>query len=425
MRIKLKDIPLYYSSSAIKQEAISKFLHRRVNLITLLSHIAVKNLSHASKLMKKALLQHKPTPELLLFDAEINLLLNNRIRFEYIIERVKLPFYTSKAQKALYYYLLAQHELYMTDMKTASEQCSKALRIYERLGFTYEQGKCYFLLAQIYRIAGITDIAYTMLREAQKIYKTLDIKAKLTEIEAYFGLIELGLEHYDIAIEYLTKASKMSVQFKFDNTSADINNWLGLVFFLNNQVKKAENHLKKAYKQTQTKEGKIYASEMLARLYFKNKNYAEAEKYIKKALLLAEDLKSYAHIFEITYLKAELHYAQEQYDICAKLLTRLIQQKTPASTTYYPANAYTLLGLVKLKANDLETAQTLFKQAVDLERSRNRLKGVAIDYNNLAELAHLKGQREEEYKYLNQALEYAKSIEDKELSEYLRAKLKA
>jgi hypothetical protein len=65
----------------------------------------------------------------------------------------------------------------------------------------------------------------------------------------------------------------------------------------------------------------------------------------------------------------------------------------------------------------------LFKQALDLEHSQDRLKGAIVDYNNLAEIYKLKGDKNEENKYLNLALKYAKDIDDKELITYLEKKL--
>ena len=128
-------------------------------------------------------------------------------------------------------------------------------------------------------------------------------------------------------------------------------------------------------------------------------------------------------IFENLYLKAEILYASNDYEQSAEILTALIKEKTPAFTTFYPANAYTLLGLINLRQDRLNAARTLFKQAVDLENSQNRIKGAAIDYNNLAELALREGSGEEARTYLQQALSYAEMLEDEELKNYLKAKL--
>ena len=122
----------------------------------------------------------------------------------------------------------------------------------------------------------------------------------------------------------------------------------------------------------------------------------------------------------------KLFYKRIRVSICCfRSIWILIKhaEKAPAFTTFYPANAYTLLGLINLRQDRLNTARTLFKQAIDLENSQNRIKGAAIDYNNLAELALREGSGEEARTYLQQALSYAEMLEDEELKNYLKAKL--
>ena len=58
-----------------------------------------------------------------------------------------------------------------------------------------------------------------------------------------------------------------------------------------------------------------------------------------------------------------------------------------------------------------------------MESSLNRIKGAAVDYNNLAELSLREGHKEEAEKYLRRALEYAETLADKELINYLKSKL--
>lgn len=65
----------------------------------------------------------------------------------------------------------------------------------------------------------------------------------------------------------------------------------------------------------------------------------------------------------------------------------------------------------------------MFKQAVDLEHGKNRLKGAAIDYNNLAEIAKKQGYRDEAEIYLLQAVKYAEETDDNKLKTYLKNKL--
>ena len=148
------------------------------------------------------------------------------------------------------------------------------------------------------------------------------------------------------------------------------------------------------------------------------------------SLLLPVSFRKYESLCQLAYNTVEEH--RHLFRRLAVLtiqpfpyhcISALIKEKAPAFTTFYPANAYTLLGLINLRQDRLNTARTLFKQAIDLENSQNRIKGAAIDYNNLAELALREGSGEEARTYLQQALSYAEMLEDEELKNYLKAKL--
>ena len=172
-----------------------------------------------------------------------------------------------------------------------------------------------------------------------------------------------------------------------------------------------------------TKEASAFAYEMLARIALHLKEYEQALHNAEQALLRHNANNHEAGIFENLYLKAEIYFAIKNYTQSSEILTTLIKNKTSSYTTFYPANAYSLLGLIEMHQNHLNLARTLFKQAIDLENSKNRLKGAAIDYNNLAEICLQEGDKKSAENYLRQALSYAEEIEDHELKDYLKAKL--
>lgn len=421
--IRKKDLPLFYSTDAVKTETLRKFLHIKPLKETVISRIAVKDLTLAAKYLERAVKKAPQNTKLLLLDAEIADLRHEQRRFHHIIEHVYLPRFMCLPLKAKFWHLKAKNELFQTDMMSASEHASKALKAYQKLNFEYEEAETYLTMAQIYRISGVFDVAFTMLKEAEKIYKKLNLYAKIAEVKAYFGLSEIGRENYKVATEYLENAEKICQKHKLFGTLADIENWLGLVAFLTNKYKRAEQYFTTALENAAHIPTKTFATEMLARIYLKNKEPEKALKLTDQALQYAKAMQHYPSIFESLYLKAEIFYFDENYPACREILTALIKEKTPPSAIYYPANAYTLLGLVEFQENNLDMACTLFKQALDLEHSKNRLKGAAIDYNNLAELSRRQGLLPEAEIYLKQALHYAEEIEDKELIKYLKSKL--
>lgn len=420
-----QDLPFYYSSYAIKQACKHDFFNKPYDTI---DNLMVKTALVPNRLallpnVEKALAKNPKNFALNLLKAHIYLSSDKHIQFRHTLQNITPPHVAPKHEKAQYYYFSALNEFYETDMEKASEQCSKALKFYQESGFIYEEAQCYLLLAQIYRTIGVFDVAETMLKEADKHFHKLKMNAKKAECMAYLGLISFGREQYDFAIQYLTGATQIAKRRKLIRSYADINNWLGLAFYMNQKKGKAEKCFLIALKNAQTKECTAYAAEMLARVRYQNKDYKNAVKYINTALNASDFQLNAAGFLENLYIKACILFAEENYSQSRKILTRIIKKKLSPAIPFYPANAYTLLGLIELKENNLNTAKNLFKQAADLEHGRNRLKGAVIDYNNLAEVARRQGSSFEAEQYLRQALDYAQKIKDDNLKDYLQSKL--
>lgn len=507
--LRQKDLPLFYSSYYLKQSCVRRFFRLPQTLEAGLAALAAETPAAALPEVQKALRAAPHNWRLQMLCAELCRILNRRAEFQHIVEQILLPSPASvlfrvplsapaflrfplpvpSALKADFLLLTALGELYQTDMYSASAHCSQALRLYQKNGFAWEEAECYMALAQIYRISGVFDVAFTMLREAKKIWQELGIPAKQAETEAYFGLAEIGRENYAAAKEYLAAAARICAEHNLIQTGADVKNWQGLTAYLRHEDDRAAevfsavacskatlsatvstpSHPKPNTDTTTTPptsdtnfphpasditisdiaaaaapdtaapatataqalskphavsaEARAFAVEMLARISLRRKQYSEALCRADEALALHQKSNHRPGIFENLYLKAEILYASDDYEQSAGILTALIKEKAPAFTTFYPANAYTLLGLINLRQDRLNTARTLFKQAIDLENSQNRIKGAAIDYNNLAELALREGSGEEARTYLQQALSYAEMLEDEELKNYLKAKL--
>lgn len=510
--LRQKDLPLFYSSYYLKQSCVRRFFRLPQTLEASLAALAAETPAAALPEVQKALRAAPRNWRLQMLCAELCRILNRRAEFQHIVEQIRLPSPASvlfrvplsapaflrfplpvpSALKADFLLLTALSELYQTDMYSASAHCSQALRLYQKNGFAWEEAECYMALAQIYRISGVFDVAFTMLREAKKIWQELGIPAKQAETEAYFGLAEIGRENYAAAEEYLAAAARICAEHSLIQTGADVKNWQGLTAYLRHEDDRAAevfsavacskatlsatvstpSHPKPNTDTTTTPptsditisdiaaaaapdtaapasataasdttapatataqalskphavsaEARAFAVEMLARISLRRKQYSEALCRADEALALHQKSRHRPGIFENLYLKAEILYASDDYEQSAGILTALIKEKAPAFTTFYPANAYTLLGLINLRQDRLNTARTLFKQAIDLENSQNRIKGAAIDYNNLAELALREGSGEEARTYLQQALSYAEMLEDEELKNYLKAKL--
>lgn len=172
----------------MKQDCTRRFFRLPQTAEARLAALAAADPAAALPEVRKAVHASPRNWRLLLLYAGLCRILNRRRDFQHAIEQIRLPSPASvlfraplsapaflrfplpvpSALKADFLLLSALGELYQTDMYSASAHCSRALRLYQKNGFAWEEAECYMALAQIYRISGVFDVAFTMLREAKK-----------------------------------------------------------------------------------------------------------------------------------------------------------------------------------------------------------------------------------------------------------------
>jgi len=410
------DYPFFYSTYYAKKSFIF-LLTKEEELLKQLSLLNRKKDITFPKLNPKSPYKAK------LLNLELNLLTSS-------IENIspidfKLPFYAPAPLKAKYLYLNALISAYKTDFNTATKDLNRALKIYKKHKHFFECGQCYIELSKIYKICGCFDITSTLLLEAYKIFSNhIFVPQKLAEIKAYLGLNELQYENYSNAISYLKEAISLSNKHSLVTTSANSSNWLALAYFLNKDYEKSLKTLNKITSKKLPLPTLLFKLELLARLH-KDSSPQIALKHLNKALKIAQKLNNTQELFELNFLKAEIYYSTSNYQKASLILTDLINQKSSPNAPYFKANAYSLLGLIALKLNNLKRAKNLIKTSLDLELSKSRFSAIAIDYNNLAEVEKQKNQTSTSKQYLKLALDFAKSSNDQQLISYLEEKLSA
>ena len=422
------DFPLFYSTYFIKKETLRQVLRFKPSRLHALYALAIKNPLLAKKTATRARpdLHHKKYQEWLLLCAELEMADNNCNQCYEYFQKIMKPKALPRPLQARFLYLTARYEFFQTDMKNAAEHITRAIQIYKNKKYTayqYEYGECISTMGQIYRISGMHDAAFSLFNEAQKVYQTIACPPKEIETNAYLGLLEIGQENYALAQDYLEEAYQKATRQNMQKTQTDIKNWQGLIFYLQKDYVASQKSFTEALKAAQALHTKTFSTEMLARLYYTLKEEKKALTYINQAIDYNNKLARYSGIFENQYLKAEIYFNHQDYKKSKDILNLLIKNNQYKSSTYDIANAYTLLGAIEFKQNNLNRAHTLFMQALDLEHSKDRLKGAAVDYNNLAEIARCTGDKETSEKYLKQALLYATQTNDTELAEFIKTKL--
>lgn len=323
-----------------------------------------------------------------------------------------------QAEKA---YLSAIAYLQEGDMLSASEQASNALRIFQKKHYTYEEAKTYLLLAEIYRISCVNNIAQTMLESALKIFQEAKLPLFHAQATALSGMLMLFENRLEEAEDKFEKA--LAIHFE-KPLKADIFNQLALLKLAQKDEKNALKIAKSALKLHQEAENDrgIAFSRQLIGHFLLNSGFAQkAAAEAKKAAIIYLQQQNFSAYAESLYLQARALCKQEQYGKAEKILRQILEESNQHSLNFHIANAYSLLGLIYLQKHDLSRAKVLLQQSLHLEQNHNRCSGLAADYANIALVENLSGDFNAAIESRKIALEYAQKTGDNDLIELIKS----
>ena len=136
----------------------------------------------------------------------------NNDNFDGVIEILNHPFLEKNKNNkvlALKYMVQAKIALSEGDLLISSEKAARALKILKKYNMLFEEAECYFLLGNIYRMAGIFDSSEFMLRSSLKIFKILGSYSKEVETLGTLGLLMAVQKRFSEALEYYKSAEQV------------------------------------------------------------------------------------------------------------------------------------------------------------------------------------------------------------------------
>lgn len=386
--------------------------------ILLLAHINAKLAYGKLKKHKKQIINH---PKYRVYYPILAHLLFDFTSFHNSVQSISGKGHSSLSY-AYYNYISTYVYLTEGDMLSASQNASAALKYFEKHRYFAESAECYILLAEIYRISCINDIAHTMLDSALKIYKKQNLSFFIARTLTYKGMLMLFENQYDAAQEYYIKAISLTDNYQL---ISDINNQQAILYLSQNRLTQAMQQAKSALKihtLLKNKHTEALSRQLLSQITMAKKQYPTAEKYALSAADLYLKQKNYSAYFECLYIASQALYKHSKYQKSEQYLRHIIELSNKYKSNFHIANAYSLLGLIYLYLDDLQRAKVLFQQSLFLEQKNQRSEGLIVDYNNLALIASITGDEDTAKSNLNLALEYAQKVEDTELISIIRKK---
>jgi len=321
----------------------------------------------------------------------------------------------SFTERAYYNYIAAYAYLSDGDMLSASHKASAALKQFCKLRYAPEEALTYLLLAEIYRVSCVNDIARTMLASALKIYQQLNLAQNLAKTQVAHGMLMLFENRPDEAAEKYRQTLDMAPT---EVLKADIYNQQALLFLTQGKFKEAKQAATAALKiheRFHNTHQSALSRQLLAQTAFRQKYYNKTLSLSRQAAEQYLQQGNYSAYAECLYLGAEALYKQKKFPPAEKLLRKIIALAKQRHHNFHTANAYSLLGLIYLHSGDLPRAKVLLQQSLGLEQNHNRCSGLVSDYVNLALIEELSGNKDKAQENIDIALEYAKQTQDDEL----------
>lgn len=336
-------------------------------------------------------------------------------------------FYKANKQRPLdayFQYISAYVYLQEGDMLSASQNASAALKIFQKYRYSAEEARTYLLLAEIYRLSCVNDVAFSMLQSALKIYRTQKLRCCEAETIALIGRQFLFESRYDEAFEKYQQALKTAPN---DNLKADIYNQSALVCIVQNNLAKADKFIKTALDIALRHKDEFriaFTRQLLGHVAFNRQSYSVARRHFDAAAELYAKQQNKSAYLECLYLSAETYYKQDKYKAAENVLRRILDAGELYGHSFHMANVYSLLGLIYVENGDYERAKALLLQSLNLEHSNNRCEGLSADYTNLAMIDAKCGNLLSARENLQTACEYARKTGNEELVALIENKLK-
>lgn len=328
--------------------------------------------------------------------------------------------------RAKKHYWQAYYNLQEGDLLSATENGTRAVRLFNKQGYFYEEAETHLLLGTIYRISAVEDVSQFMLEAARKIFQSLGAGRKEAEALGNLGMLMVMQSRFEEADDYFQKAREIYHPDGQQLGEAEIINQEALTALIKKDFNEARRLAETAlgmHQDIKNQEGTAFSLELLGHLESETKNWKQALEHAKQAQKIYSKTSNAAALLEALFLEAKANFELEENKAAEDILRKIIDFSKSHSSCFHVANAYNLLGLIYLKQGNLQRAKGLFQQSLDCELHNDRASGAAIDYANIAMIEYRRGQQEQAEKTLSTALEYAKADGETDLAKYLEEQL--
>ncbi|ADH61735.1 helix-turn-helix domain protein [Thermoanaerobacter mathranii subsp. mathranii str. A3] len=238
-------------------------------------------------------------------------------------------------------------------------------------------------------------------------------------IKFYLAKSYLVIKDYQKVLEILDKISSYFEKNSFNETMVEIHYMKGLSLgnlqkfqsSLENYLRALDGFEKYSLRNTELKSRILFS---IASLYSKMGEFIKARDYYIKCLEYSTQIKAVDFIALSNNGLGLVNYELKQYKDALKYIRRAILISKTLNLKEDIANEYNYLGFVYTDLKKYDIAEKYFLKSYSLYKDLDDKKGMAYNLTEIGRIYYLKEDYQKALEYLNESLEIVKEINEQE-----------
>ena len=318
---------------------------------------------------------------------------------------------------------LAMISLHQANLAESERQLTMALSVFEKEEDDFEYARAANRLGMVYRLAGAFESAEEAHYRAKSLAEKHHWDNVLAETLGNLGMVYEGKDRFDQALEQHTDALKLlGKEEKNVFEAACLQRQIGLCYLRKGDCNHALDAFRICLQSFENQKELIMQSRVLNDMTLvyqaagkDGEALKTAERSVQKAEEAGDEFELAANRLLHSGLKVERNLTDGSTEEELKKALAFFRKKNKKTEN---ANAAAMLGLLYLRREEWDRAESCFRESARIEEMLHRSLGLASDYSNLGLIAQKKGQWQKAAEHWHHAALFFEKSGDNEASRH-------
>ncbi len=320
---------------------------------------------------------------------------------------------------------LSMISLHQGNLAEAERLLVMAMIVFEKEKNDFEYARAANRLGMVYRLVGAFESAEEAHYRAKELAKQHGWTFVLAETLGNLGMVYEGKDRFDLALEHHQEAFELfSQNEKYAFEAACLLRQIGLCLLRKGCYEESLTVFERAVKAFEDMGDLVFKSKILNDMTLVHKASGDMEQALntaRQAVQSAEESKDRLEMAANRLLYAGLKLDLDAFDPeIDTLLFSSLKSFKKRNKKAENANVSAMIGLMYLRRNELDKAESYFKDSIHIEEMLHRSLGMASDYSNLGLIARKKGQNQKAIEYWTKAAAFFENSGDSDSANYFK-----